>query len=566
MSPGNPGAVPGGTAIPVWLRLVWAISAMLLGTWSVMIYITYAQQRDESIAQSRNFAQSVHQMTVATITAMMITDTSKRRDVFLDQIRNSSDVTDIRVLRFGSVIDQYGAGELSERNHSPEEKAAMEKGQPFYQVSEDGAILQAVIPIRNSPNFLGKDCTKCHDGKAGEVLGAVSMKLRLEKAQAALRDFTWRLVLLALALSVPLLGSIYYFVRRLVNRPLGGEPAAAMAVVNRVAAGDLLVDIDVKDTSRLSLLLSLKEMVGSLTRIVGEVRSSARAFSGASEQLSAAAQSMNEAASEQAASVEETSAAVEQMTATITQNAQSARLASELAVSGSEVARKGGQVVGQVVATMESISDSSRRIADIIGVIDGIAFQTNILALNAAVEAARAGEQGRGFAVVAAEVRNLAQRSAAAAKEIKTLIGDSVDKVQAGTRLVDEAGQTMEEIVGSVKQVSDKIAEIAAASQEQSSGIGQINIAMTQLSQIAQQNAASSEELAATSEQMSGQAQGLHELIGFFQIEGDQSVPFPAPAAQEPGAPGGTSVRRIEARKSLTAAGSRQGGTPWPTR
>jgi methyl-accepting chemotaxis protein len=359
----DPGDRAGGVALPVWFRLVVAISVMLVGTWSVMIYITYAQQRDESIAQSRNFAQSVYQMTVATITAMMITDTSKRRDVFLDQIRNSSDVTDIRVLRFGSVIDQYGAGDLSERNHSPEEKAVMEAGQPSFKVSDDGAILNAVIPIRNSPDFLGKDCTKCHEGKADEVLGAVSMKLRLQKAQAALRDFTWRLVLLASALSLPLLGSIYYFVRRLVNRPLGGEPAAAMAVVNRVAAGDLLVDIDVKDSSRSSVLLSLKAMVGSLTHIVDEVRSSAGAFSGASEQLSAAAQSMNEAASEQAASVEETSAAVEQMTATITQNAQNARQASELAVSGSEVARKGGQVVGQVVSTMEDISASSRKIA-----------------------------------------------------------------------------------------------------------------------------------------------------------------------------------------------------------
>ena len=206
----------------------------------------------------------------------------------------------------------------------------------------------------------------------------------------------------------------------------------------------------------------------------------------------------------------------------MTQNAQNARQASQLAVGASEVARKGGQVVGQVVSTMTGISESSKKIADIIGVIDGIAFQTNILALNAAVEAARAGEQGRGFAVVAAEVRNLAQRSAAAAKEIKTLIGDSVDKVEAGTKLVDAAGQTMEEIVGSVKKVSDLIAEIAAASQEQSSGIAQVNTAVTQMDQVVQQNASLVEEATAATESMKEQAASLLQMVARFKLGGGE--------------------------------------------
>jgi methyl-accepting chemotaxis protein len=218
-------------------------------------------------------------------------------------------------------------------------------------------------------------------------------------------------------------------------------------------------------------------------------------------------------------------------------NAQNARQASQLAVGASDIARKGGQVVGQVVSTMTGISESSRKIADIIGVIDGIAFQTNILALNAAVEAARAGEQGRGFAVVAAEVRNLAQRSAAAAKEIKALIGESVDKVDTGAKLVDAAGQTMQEIVGSVKRVSDLIAEIAAASEEQDAGIQQVNTAVTQMEQVVQQNASLVEEAAAATESMKTQAGSLLQLVARFKLGDTQAAYTPLRPAARPVAP-----------------------------
>jgi len=221
----------------------------------------------------------------------------------------------------------------------------------------------------------------------------------------------------------------------------------------------------------------------------------------------------------QASSLEETASSMEELTATVKQNADNARQANQLVVSASDFAVKGGNVVGQVVQTMGSIKESSRKIVDIIGVIDGIAFQTNILALNAAVEAARAGEQGRGFAVVAAEVRNLAQRSAGAAKEIKALIGDSVEKVDTGSRLVDEAGQTMEQIVTSVKHVADIMSEITAASQEQSAGIGEINQAITQMDEMTQQNAALVEQAAAAAESMQEQAALLAEAVAAFKLD-----------------------------------------------
>src|SRR5512147_2455503 len=243
-------------------------------------------------------------------------------------------------------------------------------------------------------------------------------------------------------------------------------------------------------------------MNDSLVRVVSQVRSGTDTVATASSQIAAGNLDLSSRTEEQASSLEETASSMEELTSTVKQNAENARQANQLAIGSSDVAGKGGAVVSQVVTTMDAINEASRKIVDIISVIDGIAFQTNILALNAAVEAARAGEQGRGFAVVAGEVRNLAQRSAAAAKEIKTLIGDSVDKVENGSKLVANAGQTMDEIVTSIKRVTDIMAEISAASAEQSAGIEQVNTAITQMDEVTQQNAALVEEAAAAAESL----------------------------------------------------------------
>ena len=265
-------------------------------------------------------------------------------------------------------------------------------------------------------------------------------------------------------------------------------------------------------------------MKDSLLQTVTQVRSATDSINTASSEIASGNQDLSARTEQAASNLEETAASMEELTSTVRNSADAARQANQLAATASEIAVRGGQVVGEVVTTMEAINHSSKKISDIIGVIDGIAFQTNILALNAAVEAARAGEQGRGFAVVAGEVRNLAQRSAEAAKEIKGLIGTSVDKVEAGSRLVADAGQTMSEIVGSVQRVSDIIGEITAAAGEQSDGIGQVNVAVNQLDQMTQQNAALVEESAAAAESLKDQANRLAQVIQIFKLDGAVAV------------------------------------------
>jgi len=312
-------------------------------------------------------------------------------------------------------------------------------------------------------------------------------------------------------------------ITRSLLRELGGEPRAAADVARAVAGGDFTYPITVRAGDETSLMAQLSAMKQGLASVVAQVRRSSESVAMASSEIAQGNQDLSARTESQASALEETAASMEQLGATVRQNADSASQANALARSASDVAVRGGEVVGQVVQTMKGINESSQRIADIIGVIDGIAFQTNILALNAAVEAARAGEQGRGFAVVASEVRSLAGRSAEAAKEIKQLISASVERVEQGSAMADQAGETMTEVVQSIRRVTDLMGEINAASSEQASGVAQVGEAVTQMDHATQQNAALVEEMAAAAGSLSGQAQELVQAVAVFKLDASQS-------------------------------------------
>jgi len=336
---------------------------------------------------------------------------------------------------------------------------------------------------------------------------------QVEQAEAAFRADRWTMIL-ACVLAAGGAMALGWYLSQCITVPL----TRAVRLAESVAAGDLRSDIVVdRQDETGQLLAALRQMNGSLSTMVGSVRQTADGIANASSEIATGNADLSNRTEQQAAALQQTAASMQQMTETVQQNAESSRQASQLASSAAEVAGRGGEVVARVVATMGDISESSKKIADITGVIDGIAFQTNILALNAAVEAARAGEQGRGFAVVAAEVRSLAQRSATAAREIKALIGASVDRVDAGSALVGEAGRTMDDIVTRVRQVTDLVAEINASTLEQSTGILQVNQSVASIDQGTQQNAALVEESAAAAESMKQQAVALMGVISNFK-------------------------------------------------
>ena len=382
-----------------------------------------------------------------------------------------------------------------------------------------------------------------------------------EAAFVNARNFMVIMLVVAVVMGV----AAAWFITRGLIRQLGGEPDYTTKIAGSIAHGNLAIDIDTSTADKGSLLSEMSEMRNSLVKIVGQVRRGTETIGTASREIAAGNIDLSSRTELQASSLEKTASAMETLTTTVRQNAEHAREANHLAASASDVARKGGDVVSQVVGTMGEINSSASKIADIIGVIDGIAFQTNILALNAAVEAARAGEQGRGFAVVASEVRNLAQRSAAAAKEIKTLIGDSVEKVERGSKLVGQAGVTMDEVVASVKRVTDIMGEIANASAEQSAGIEQVNMSIIEMDSMTQQNAALVEEAAAAAQSLQDQAGELARVVSIFKlVEGEEGAALaPAPVASVPAvrAPAARTARPA-LKKTVAAAAPAKAAKP----
>ena len=379
-----------------------------------------------------------------------------------------------------------------------------------------------------------------HQQAITAIEGVVAFQQKLMEAAAhRIEDIasnTSRLMLVIALLSTLVGAGVAFFLTRSITRQLGGEPDYAAAIAHEIAEGNLAVQVQLRPGDTTSLLATMQMMRDSLAQVVARVRQGSEAVATASAQIAQGNQDLSGRTESQASALEETAASMEELGSTVRQNADNARAANQLAQSASGVAVQGGEVVAQVVQTMDGISASSKKIADIISVIDGIAFQTNILALNAAVEAARAGEQGRGFAVVAGEVRSLAGRSAEAAKEIKRLITDSVERVEQGGTLVNQAGQTMEEVVHSVRRVTDIMGEISAASSEQSAGVNQVGEAVTQMDQATQQNAALVEEMSAAATSLNQQAQELVQAVAVFRLDAGAASAY-RPAARSAPAP-----------------------------
>ncbi|WP_342130832.1 methyl-accepting chemotaxis protein [Hydrogenophaga sp. OTU3427] len=429
-----------------------------------------------------------------------------------------------RINEYRRLFTKYKATELA-----PEEKALIAKIEaawPLYAAAADKAMkladenrtedAVAVVNGEAAASF------KVADDLLNELVVFLVQFAKQVDAQSDIdSERTHTLSIVAIVIAVLMSGVLAMAITKSITAPL----AQGVKVAETVASGDLTVEVRSQGSDEVAQLLdAMRHMKDNLVKVVSNVRQGSESVSTASSEIAEGNQDLSARTEAQASALEETAASMEELSSTVKQNAGNAQTANQLAQSASTVALQGGEVVSQVVDTMKGINDSSRKIADIISVIDGIAFQTNILALNAAVEAARAGEQGRGFAVVAGEVRNLAQRSAAAAKEIKDLITDSVSRVEQGSALVDRAGTTMTEVVSSIRRVTDIMAEISAASSEQSAGVGQIGEAVQQMDQATQQNAALVEEMAAAASSLRGQAHELVQSVATFRLSAGDSV------------------------------------------
>jgi methyl-accepting chemotaxis protein len=507
------------TKYKIWVQLLATIGAALLVVWTGVIVWQNHVTRQAALEQAADFSNSMHDATMAGLTGMMVTGTVAQRNVFLDQIKQLGSIRDVRVLRGEPITKVFGAGnETDDSKPDALELQVLQSGKAMSLVESDGRgeYLRSIRPALALKNYLGKDCTSCHQVPEGTALGVVSMKVSLDKVNASLESQRLKSILAALITCIPVLMLIYPFIRRVVARPL----EYCVKVARGIAAGDLTQNIEIQSSNEMGeMQQTLKGMNASLEKIVHEVRVSTDTIYQASNDIAGGNQDLSDRTERQVRAFEATTGSMAEVTAAVNQNAEQARYASQLAQSASDAAMRGGRVVAGVIDTMGSINTSSRRIVEIIGVIDGISFQTNILALNAAVEAARAGEQGRGFAVVAAEVRLLAKRSADAAMEIKQLIGDSVSKVEVGSTMVQNAGDTMNEIVASIRKVTDTMAEISAASEAQTSDIQRVHVAIDEMNHVTQQNALLVEQASAAAQSLLNQAAHLEDVVKAFTID-----------------------------------------------
>ena len=522
------GIQEGWTKLSLQLRLQILIQGLLIVVLVLAQQWLSAQLQKQVMKAAQERASSVADSAINGLNAFMMIEVAKKdvirdakgRALFIEKLGISENLKSLRIIRTKGINDEFGKGLPQEQPVDDLDRAVLSSGQPQFQWLENGAgesLLKASLPFIATKNFRSINCLECHGVDDGAVVGAASITLDIHEDVARIRQISLWLWVGQGLLQVLLFFAIGAIVKHSL-RVLGGEPAVAMSLVRHVAHGDLSGTIALRPGDDSSLLAHLDKMRRSLTQIVSGVRQGAENVSMASVEIAQGNQDLSNRTETQASALQQTASSMEELGDTVKQNAERAAQANQVALNASTLANQGGQVVTQLMETMREINVASHKISGITSVIDGIAFQTNILALNAAVEAARAGEQGRGFAVVASEVRSLAGRSAEAAREIKSLIDASVERIDVGSTQADKTSATMGEIVETIQQVSSLMAEISQASAQQSSGVAQVGESVAQLDQSTQQNAALVEQMAAAAASLESQAQGLVQTMAQFKL------------------------------------------------
>jgi methyl-accepting chemotaxis protein len=532
--------------LKIWVRLVAGISLMLVLAWAGMIGWATMQQRETAIDQARDFSQSVHRMTMASLTGMMLTGTVAQRALYLDQVRQSEDVRELRVIRGEGVSKQYGPGEAAEGTADAVEQQVLQSAKPYFQVVEDkeGESLRAVIPALAQKNYLGKDCLMCHIVPEGTVLGAVSMRISLNKVNSTVREFSMQIIAVALVLMVPVILFIYWFINRSISLPLKQVSTSLCDIAE--GEGDLTRRLTVEGKDEISEISEVFNVfMDKLQSIIREVQESAKQVLVTTNQLAEVSAQVAANSQVQSSEAYSMAAQVEIMTYNIDGVASQAEEVQTVSTQSSELSVHGGEVIHNAASEMnkitEAVSESSNIIQDlgqqsdqisaIVSTIKEIADQTNLLALNAAIEAARAGEQGRGFAVVADEVRKLAERTANSTQEITAMIGkiqhgtrlaigsmeSGVARVGEGTALARQAGEAINQIQSGVRQVVDAVSEISVALKEQSQTNAENAHKVESIARLSEENSQAFQRTAETIQGLEQLADNLQSVVGRFR-------------------------------------------------
>jgi methyl-accepting chemotaxis protein len=531
----------------IWVRLVAAICLMLIVAWAIMIYWASVEQRNTAIAQAVDFSKSVHKMTMASLTGMMVTGTVGQRAVFLDQIKGSDEIRKLQVIRGEAVTKQFGAGSNEESRTDAVEQEVLKSGKPYFQVTEDasGEYLRAVIPAIAQSNYLGKNCLTCHTVPQGTVLGAVSMNVSLNKVNQQVSDFRLKIVFIAVGLSIPVFLFIYLFITKFVTRPLEHMTKGLRDIAQ--GEGDLTRRLEVGKMDEIGQAsLVFNQMMDKFRDLISHVGESASHVSAASKQLSVSAEQIAASSAQQSEKSAATAAAVEEMVASVSSVAQSTDHVRRQSVNSLERTREGNESLSALVGEIDLVENAVKDIAGSVNEfvrstnaitamtrqVKDIAEQTNLLALNAAIEAARAGEQGRGFAVVADEVRKLAEKSAQSASEIdgvtqlltqqssnvETAIDKGLKHLHSSQDALETVAVVLSEASSSVTEVSRELNSIAAATEEQRAASSEVAANVESIAAMAEDNVRANEQAVAAARNLENLAVGLQDLVGRFKV------------------------------------------------